>query len=59
MNKNPMWSNKRTIELIETIQCNRILYDTEAKNYGNRKIVDNTWSDVDFLMKTPRKYIFC
>lgn len=50
-----MWTLQKSLELIEIIQSNCVLYDTEAKNYRNKKIVESTWSDVDFKMKTPRK----
>lgn len=53
-----MWTQEKTLELIDVIQCRPFLYDTEAKNYRNKKIVDNTWSDVDFAMKTPRKLFY-
>lgn len=53
-----MWTHNKILELIEIIQSKRYLYDTEARYYKNKNIVDSTWSDVDFAMKTPRKLFF-
>lgn len=57
-----MWNYNKVLELIETVQHNHILYDTKAKNHRNKEIVEKTWSDVDFMMKTPRNFFppfFC
>lgn len=53
-----MWPQEKIFKLIEIIQSKRILYDTENKYYRNKKIVENTWSDVDFSLKTPRKLFY-
>jgi len=44
--------------LISLVQERQSLYDYKHKNYSNRNIQEQLWTEISDILKTPGLYIF-